>query len=504
MKIRPGVMLVLCLAIIAGNASEGLAQRTISCSDARGENVGPCRDGSDSGGGGGTSGPSFGNLFRNLGKLFGGDSQPAPGGSDRAYQLSVEGQQLSQRGDLHGALAKYREALALNPSSTSLRANIAKKEAEIASQNHDFALAAMKMREALTYSEMPGWREYLRALEEADATQRRLAQFAAAFRQADALFDQQRYKEAAIMYREALGFDPTDSGARRNALLADARAAEQEGDLDLALAKLRERLSYAGPADAGEKEYVEGFEARVAEEKARKRDAETLRVGARSALAIMKAAQDGGSSTGLVAFPAGNPHRSEIEAGRAIREAKTASGNVPEARAASAMEQLLGVEASGRQAASGVDEEAGAGMGKTGIDTTGRAGGPAPSVDMSGMRAASGPLKTESKEVAAVREQLRLRQDSLEKGIKHIDAELEKPSLSTQERQVLMVEKAKLRQEQSNVKQQEAMLDLGIYDDLPAVAPAAGGKGGVPSKTSTAEPPSPVVIPQEDNGKRSK
>lgn len=504
MKTRPGVVLVLCLATIAGHAPEVLAQRTISCSDARGENVGPCRDGSGDGGGGGTSGPSFSNLFKNLGKLFGGDAQPAPSGADRAYQLSVEGQQLSQRGDLHGALAKYREALALNPSSTSLRANIAKKEAEIASQNRDFALAAMKMREALAYTEMPGWRDYLRALEDAAAMQQRLAQNAAAFKQADALFDQQRYKEAAIKYREALGFDPTDNGARRNALLADARAAEQEGDLEFALAKLRERLSFAEPPAVDEKDYVRQYEAWVAETRARKHDSGTLQAGARNALAIMKGGSETGTPSGLVAFPAGNPPRSELEGDRAIREARTAGGNAPGARAASAMEQLLGVEASGRQAASGVDEESGADTGKTGIDTTGRVGGRAPSVDMSGMSAASGPQKTESKEVAAARAQLRLRQASLDKEIKHIDAELEKPSLSNQERQVLMVEKAKLRQEQSNVRQQEAKLDLGIYDELPAIGPAAGTKDGAPSKSRTAEPPSPVVIPQEENGKRPK
>ena len=70
-----------------------------------------------------------------------------------AATLKVQAAELDQRGDLNGAIEKYRQALVLAPNDKMIKINLAEdlNNAGIAQYNNkDFAGAEAKFQEALT------------------------------------------------------------------------------------------------------------------------------------------------------------------------------------------------------------------------------------------------------------------------------------------------------------------------------------------------------------------
>ncbi|GEM_PF-1460907 len=174
----------------------------------------PCDDGPSGGGGvgGGHRGPDvLDALIDNIiGPLFGYSSPGEIARYQQAKDLSEEGRRLSGQGDRRGALVKYREALALYPSSRATRFNIANNEAVLAYEAGDLPLAIAKAREAIPYTDNPAFREWLKGLEEelADKTSWREANYY--HERGRKLFDEGKYADAEAAFREALRLRPND------------------------------------------------------------------------------------------------------------------------------------------------------------------------------------------------------------------------------------------------------------------------------------------------------
>lgn len=436
--------------------------RPVSCDD------GPSGGGS---GGGGRRGPDvLDSLIDNvIGPLFGYSSPAEYARQKRAGDLTNEGVELSGKGDRRGALAKYREALTLDPSSKVIRFNIANNELYLAYEAGDLQLAIAKAREAITYMDSPGVREWLKYLEEKFVEQQR-------DRQADALNE-------------------------------EGRELWKKGDIKGALAKFQ-AASALSPSDTY-RGNVALAEQRLVAQRANDQDVGTLRAAATAALTSLKSERSANVHLNLEAFRPGNPPPEEVAAYLAGQG--SARGSTGPGHPAPAGDQLRSVEASGRSVAKtelgGSDAETNqqaSGGARLGFDTPGQAAGSLPPVNLGGMRRSpdGAPIVPPERRTEAImrleakRDQHRARRLELGQDISSLDTKLANPSLPGQERQTLLVKKAELKQEEFATRQEEITLNFSIeLEDGKTIGQRTDANAVQNPGNRGSEPPSPTMPP---------
>lgn len=114
---------------------------------------------------------------------------------------------MARSGDRVGALAKYREALAYNPSDRATLFNIAISEALLANEARRFPEALSKAREALRYRDDASIRDWVIRLERYLAD-RRVASFRERGLKA---LDEGRYRDAEAIWTAAIRENPTSA-----------------------------------------------------------------------------------------------------------------------------------------------------------------------------------------------------------------------------------------------------------------------------------------------------
>lgn len=237
---RTLIVLPVFALVAIGYFSNALAQtRTLSCQRADGTwYEGECKPSGGDVPGGGHRGPDvLDALIDNvIGPLLGYSSPAEYARKKRAYDLHEEGRRLSGQGDRRGALVKYREALALDPSDKVIRFNIANNESVLAHEAGDLPLAIAKAREGIPYTDNPAFRKWLKGLEEelADKTSWQEANYY--HERGRKLFDEGKYADAEAAFREAMRLRPNNWAFPYNLGLAleyqnrvaDAEAAYQK------------------------------------------------------------------------------------------------------------------------------------------------------------------------------------------------------------------------------------------------------------------------------------
>ena len=142
----------------------------------------------------------------------------------RFSELLRTGHELERQGDYGGAVKKYRESLAIQPDKR-LENHITQLESEAARRDADRAQAAVLRAQAA---------EFIRAGRLKDAADN-LKQ--------SLLFEADEQVQQQISKLEAQIAEQDAKKARAAQLIRDGEALEREGDLDGALAKLKESLS---------------------------------------------------------------------------------------------------------------------------------------------------------------------------------------------------------------------------------------------------------------------
>lgn len=151
----------------------------------------------------------------------------------RLREINAAGRGLEEQGDLRGAIAKYREALALKPNS-NLEAHVAELEQQAAEQ--EARLAAEEAQRA----EMAKAKEAGLALEK----QGSLAEAVAAYREVLATQPDAALELHIVELEEQIKVQEAEKAfARMRQLHAEGRTLEQQGDLKAAIAKYRESLT---------------------------------------------------------------------------------------------------------------------------------------------------------------------------------------------------------------------------------------------------------------------
>jgi tetratricopeptide (TPR) repeat protein len=180
--------------------------------------------------------------------------------------LEVQALDLLDKGDTAGAIAKFREALALKPNDKVVRQNMAEQLTNLGiSQfnNKDYTSAKATLSEALTFN--PNYKPAKSNLGVVTA--------AAANLEGNALYKAGDIEGAVAKYQEATNADPSNPSSKANLANAQGDLLIKNDDLAGALAKRKEALSYA-PTNALLQQRVTDTEAALAAAEAKKAEEE--------------------------------------------------------------------------------------------------------------------------------------------------------------------------------------------------------------------------------------
>ncbi|HEY0281502.1 MAG TPA: tetratricopeptide repeat protein [Rhizomicrobium sp.] len=161
-----------------------------------------------------------------------------PSAFDQATQLELDGMDLMQKGDLDGAITKYRQAVQIYPKSKAFRQNLAEalNNAGVAKyQAKDYPAAISDFQEAL--ANVPNFAQA--------KTNLALAQGDQFNAEGLVLFKAGDFAGAVQKFNEALVAEPGYKNAIVNRDAAEAEIALKNGDLATAVAKLQEAVSIA-------------------------------------------------------------------------------------------------------------------------------------------------------------------------------------------------------------------------------------------------------------------
>ena len=157
---------------------------------------------------------------------------------DEATQLELDGMDLQQKGDLDGAIAKYRQACQLYPKDAAFHQNLATalNDAGAAKyQAKDYGTAIADFQEALT--NVPNF--------ERAKTNLAMVKGEELNNEGMALFKNGDFANALLKFNAALEAEPGYKGAIVNRDAAEAQIAMKAGDPATAVAKLQEAVSIA-------------------------------------------------------------------------------------------------------------------------------------------------------------------------------------------------------------------------------------------------------------------
>lgn len=155
--------------------------------------------------------------------------------------LRVEAISLTQQGRYVEALAKDEAALALNPASKFLRANVALTRSRVAESNGDLELALEEAKKAAEVGGFKGRVAHVLTL------------------QARSLRLQKKYAEALAKGQEALALDPANKVLAASVSFDRSRIAESNGDLKLAVEEAK-KAAELNPEWKGYRDRIEYLE----------------------------------------------------------------------------------------------------------------------------------------------------------------------------------------------------------------------------------------------------
>lgn len=152
--------------------------------------------------------------------------------------LALAAFDLQDKGDLEGAIAKFREAHLLKPTDKNINqslADVLNSTGVDLYNKRDFTGASARFSEALAL--VP---KFARAKENLGKVTS--AQFVA---DGSALYKAGNIEQAREKYAQAVAADPASQSAKANLATAEADILVKTGDLTAAVAKRKEALSYA-------------------------------------------------------------------------------------------------------------------------------------------------------------------------------------------------------------------------------------------------------------------
>lgn len=155
---------------------------------------------------------------------------------DQADELEIAALDLEAKGDLDGAIAKHREALALVPRNKAFKENAAATLYKAAIAKHD----AKDDAAAIAYLE-----EALSLVPSFKPAQQSLAALKTNKLNADgvALVKAGNFQGAVEKFNAVLAVDPDNTAAKINRDVAESQIAMAAGDPETAVAKLTEAVS---------------------------------------------------------------------------------------------------------------------------------------------------------------------------------------------------------------------------------------------------------------------